>query len=98
MGDEAETPQDGHGETVAGGQANRQHRRITSYLQDTLNARRMRDASVEERLAALRRVREANRGEPQTDGVDGARRSRRLTARFRERFRVRTRAHGGQGE
>lgn len=73
----------------------RQHRRLTVYLQDTLNVRRMRDASVEERLAALRTVRQANRdtaaaaatGETQT-------RRRRLSGRFRERFRILTRQHG----
>ncbi|KAL2872515.1 uncharacterized protein BJX67DRAFT_10406 [Aspergillus lucknowensis] len=72
------------------------HRRLSNYLHGTLNARRMRDASVEERLAALRIVREeANRGqEDETDEQQSRR--HRLTARFRERFRIRTRAHGDE--
>ncbi|KAL4927694.1 RING-H2 finger protein [Aspergillus undulatus] len=70
------------------------HRRISNYLSSTLNARRMRDASVEERLAALRSVREEARAENEGDSDDRRRRNR-LTARFREKFRIRTRAHGG---
>ncbi|CAG8010641.1 unnamed protein product [Penicillium olsonii] len=66
----------------------RHSRRLTDYLHGPLNARRMRDATVEERLAALRRVREAN----QSAGEEGRR--TRLTTRLRERFRIRTRAHG----
>lgn len=62
----------------------RHSRRLTSYL----NARRMHNASVEERLAALRRVREAN----QDDADEPSSRSR-LTRRLRERFRIRTRPH-----
>ncbi|KAI9375340.1 hypothetical protein BJX61DRAFT_539898 [Aspergillus egyptiacus] len=71
-------------------------RRLSNYLHGPLNARRMRDASVEERLAALRSVREeadATRGtEAETD--EQRRRRHRLTARLREKFRIRTRAHG----
>lgn len=56
----------------------------------------MHNASVEERLAALRRVREANQDD--ADELAGARSSRsRLTSRLRERFRIRTRAHGAEG-
>ncbi|KAJ5347081.1 hypothetical protein MYU51_019913 [Penicillium brevicompactum] len=66
----------------------RHSRRLTNYLHGPLNARRMRDATVEERLAALRRVREAN----QSENEEGRR--TRLTTRLRERFRIRTRAHG----
>ncbi|KAL4749295.1 hypothetical protein BDW72DRAFT_214177 [Aspergillus terricola var. indicus] len=69
--------------------------RLSSYLTSTLNARRMRDASVEERLAALRSVREeANRDAANGDENEQRRRRNRLTTRFRERFRIRTRAHG----
>lgn len=55
----------------------------------------MRDATVEERLAALRRVREANQeeAEPTPEGT-----RRRLTTRLRDRFRIRTRAHGVEPE
>jgi len=42
----------------------------------------MRNATVEERLATLRHIRETNQS------------PRRLTTRLRERFRIRTRAHG----
>lgn len=74
----------------------RQPRRLTGYLQSTLNARRMRDATVEERLAALRSVREeANReGVQANEEADESRRSR-LSTRLRERFRIRTRPHDG---
>lgn len=54
----------------------------------------MRDATVEERLAALRRVREANQGEAAPE--EGSRRG--LTTRLRDRFRIRTRAHGAEAE
>ncbi|RAH67529.1 RING-H2 finger protein [Aspergillus aculeatinus CBS 121060] len=74
------------------------HRRLSSYLHNTLNARRMRDASVEERLAALRSVREeATRQDSSSDPTEESDEHRRrrsgLTRRLRERFRVRTRAH-----
>ncbi|KAJ5105529.1 hypothetical protein NUU61_002876 [Penicillium alfredii] len=70
------------------------HRRLTNYLHGSLNARRMRDASVEERLAAIRRVRAEIRDDAVT-GDDATRPSRtRLTTRLRDRFRIRTRAHG----
>ncbi|KAL4943195.1 hypothetical protein BDV06DRAFT_234907 [Aspergillus oleicola] len=72
-------------------QPTHRHRRISNYLTSTLNARRMRDASVEERLAALRSVREEAR-ESENGDEDRGRRNR-LTARFREKFRIRTRAH-----
>ncbi|PWY74533.1 hypothetical protein BO94DRAFT_538691, partial [Aspergillus sclerotioniger CBS 115572] len=75
------------------------HRRLSNYLHGTLNARRMRDASVEERLAALRSVREEASREEATDEADERlRRRSRLTTRLRERFRVRTRAHGDEAE
>lgn len=57
----------------------------------------MRDATVEERLAALRRVREANQSVPAPEeGSEGSRRG--LTTRLRDRFRIRTRAHGVEAE
>ncbi|KAI3109353.1 hypothetical protein CBS147333_5675 [Penicillium roqueforti] len=70
------------------------HRRLTHYLHGPLNARRMRDATVEERLAALRHVREASQGEPAPEGEA----HRGLTTRLRDRFRIRTRAHGAEAE
>lgn len=79
----------------------RGHRRLTALLQDTLNARRMRDATVEERLAALRSVRQAAAASNSTDAAatDGASADRpsrrhRLSVGFRERFRIGTRQHG----
>ncbi|KAJ5171492.1 uncharacterized protein N7500_004275 [Penicillium coprophilum] len=75
-------------------QARHTHRRLTNYLHGPLNARRMRDATVEERLAALRRVREAN----QVDSSPQEGLHRGLTTRLRDRFRIRTRAHGAEGE
>ncbi|KAK4867593.1 hypothetical protein LT330_001103 [Penicillium expansum] len=75
-------------------QARHTHRRLTNYLHGPLNARRMRDATVEERIAALRRVREANQGESAPE--EGSRRG--LTTRLRDRFRIRTRAHGAEAE
>ena len=74
---------------------NRQHRRISSYLHGPLNARRMRDATVEERLAALRSVREAASQSAQNEDADERQHRRsRLTARLRDRFRIRTHTHG----
>lgn len=60
----------------------------------------MRDASVEERLAALRSVREEANREEAADEADEQRirRRNRLTTRLREKFRVRTRAHGEVAE
>lgn len=49
----------------------------------------MRNATVEERLATLRRVREENQDEAANENVRP-----RLTRRLRDRFRIRTRAHG----
>ncbi|KAJ5176172.1 uncharacterized protein N7482_002049 [Penicillium canariense] len=85
-----------HEENPAEGSQNNRHshHRLTNYLHGPLNARRMRNATVEERLAALRHVRETNQGEP-ADGDAAARPNRsRLTGRLRDRFRIRTHAHG----
>lgn len=54
----------------------------------------MRNATVEERLAALRRVREANQGEVTGDDDVTRPNRNRLSTRLRDRFRIRTRAHG----
>lgn len=89
----AEGTADGTGTPAADAAQARHSHRLTNYL----NARRMRNASVEERLAALRRIREANQGEAASEDV-AARPSRsRLTTRLRDRFRIRTRAHGESG-
>ncbi|RAL11708.1 RING-H2 finger protein [Aspergillus homomorphus CBS 101889] len=108
-GEEGQEQGDSHTETApeaatatpAAPEANshqHRHRRLSSYLHSTLNARRMRDASVEERLAALRSVREeTTRQDSQPDPTEESDRRRSgLTRRLRERFRVRTRAHGAE--
>lgn len=69
-------------------------RRLTGYFSSTLNARRMREATVEERLAALRTVREEARTNGETEDADEQRHQNRLSTRLRERFRIRTRPHG----
>ncbi|BCR88126.1 RING-H2 finger protein [Aspergillus chevalieri] len=69
-------------------------RRLTGYFSSTLNARRMREATVEERLAALRTVREEARTSGEVDDADEQRQRNRLSTRLRERFRIRTRTHG----
>ncbi|KAJ5112365.1 Zinc finger RING-type [Penicillium argentinense] len=87
-----ETPAEGT-TTSAAGASQPRHNRLTNYLHGhgSLNARGMRHATVEERLAALRRVREEN----QETNEDGVRPNRtRLTTRLRDRFRIRTRPHG----
>ncbi|KAI9924952.1 hypothetical protein MW887_006359 [Aspergillus wentii] len=101
--DNTETTQDNNPAGAAEQQSEavqgRQHHRLTNYLHGTLNARRMRDASVEERLAALRVVRaEANREDAAEDAEEGQNRRSRLTTRLRDRFRIRTRPHENEGE
>ncbi|KAJ5368449.1 uncharacterized protein N7496_008209 [Penicillium cataractarum] len=80
--------------TTASTQSNRHSHRLTNYLHGPLNARRMRNATVEERLAALRHVREANQGETTGDDETTRPNRNRLSTRLRDRFRIRTRAHG----
>lgn len=75
---------------------NRQHRGFATYVQDTLDVHALLGATVEERLAALRRVREVN--SYQHDGIGEDTEERRgqrgqVTARLRERFRILTRPH-----
>jgi hypothetical protein len=53
----------------------------------------MRDASVEERIAALRSVREEATTNPPAATEDADRRRSRLTQRLRDRFRIRTQPH-----
>ncbi|KAJ6172052.1 hypothetical protein N7470_001119 [Penicillium chermesinum] len=90
-GEIAEHPEETAEETAAETPARHSHHRLKSYL----NVRRMRNATVEERLAALRQVREANQDEQAATEDATAQRSRnRLSARLRDRFRIRTSAHG----
>lgn len=71
--------------------SNRASRRM-SGLWEILNPRRMAHATPEERIAALRRLREQNGRNPTEE--QETRRRRRLTARLGETFGVRTRARG----
>ncbi|KAI0192241.1 RING-7 protein [Xylaria flabelliformis] len=72
----AETDQAAAGETS--------HRRRRSRL---LDWNRLRHASVDERLQALRQYRQSQQG---SDGADDERRHSRLTDRLRERFHIRS--------
>src|ERR1700761_3279053 len=69
-------------------QVNRRASRRQSLIWDLLNPRLMRDASPQERIAALRRVREERRAS-QTEEAE-ARRLRRLTTRLHDVFSIRT--------
>ncbi|KAE8329164.1 hypothetical protein BDV39DRAFT_57432 [Aspergillus sergii] len=90
-----ETQQEGTAEPATE-ESHHRHRRLTSFMHGTLNARRMREATVEERLAALRSVREENRNSIENE--EDRQRRGRLTSRLRDRFRIRTRRHGDDGE
>lgn len=83
-----ETPREGTPDPTSG-----HRRRLSNYLHGPLNARRMRDASVEERIAALRSVREEATTNPPAATEDADRRRSRLTQRLRDRFRIRTQPH-----
>lgn len=78
----------------------RQRSGLSLYLQHTLNIRRMRDATPEERIAALRRLRTVNRashhGGSSTEDPNGeAARGNRLSMRVRDALRVRRRSEIG---
>ncbi|KAF9886699.1 hypothetical protein FE257_011213 [Aspergillus nanangensis] len=88
----SESPREGSPEPTA--EPTHRHRRLSSYLHSSLNARRMRDASVEERIAALRSVREeTNQDGTNEDTDERLHRRSRLTHRLRDRFRIHTRPH-----
>jgi len=70
----------------------RASRRVSGLARAMLNPRRMENASTQERIAALRRLRERQRESGETE--QEARRRRRLTAVLSERFSVRTRRRG----
>ena len=73
-------------------QNHRASRRLSGFITDILNPSRMQAASREERIAALRRLRE-HRNQSVAEEAE-TRRRRRLTARLGETFGVRTRARG----
>ncbi|KAJ5655309.1 hypothetical protein N7507_007259, partial [Penicillium longicatenatum] len=83
-----ETPAEEAGTSTDATTHRHSHHRLTNYL----NARRMHNATVEERLAALRHVRAANQGNA-ADAIPAPNRHR-LSTRLRERFRVRSSTHG----
>lgn len=69
----------------------RRHRSgLSSYLHHTLSVRRMRDATPEERIAALRRLRTANRANNRQsvgEGSENETARNRLSTRFRDALR-----------
>ncbi|KAI0472466.1 hypothetical protein F4859DRAFT_484294 [Xylaria cf. heliscus] len=80
----AETDQAATGETT--------HRRRRSRL---LDWNRLRHASVDERLQALRQYRQSQQGsDPASGGADDERRHSRLTDRLRGRFHIRSESRG----
>ncbi|KAI9878222.1 MAG: hypothetical protein M1830_001525 [Pleopsidium flavum] len=90
----------GFGTPEGGPTSRRQRNGLSLYLQHTLNIRRMHDATPEERLAALRRLRTVNRashptGSSTEDGSGESSRGNRLSMRLRDAFRIRTRPEGG---
>ncbi|KAL1967057.1 hypothetical protein VTN77DRAFT_3581 [Rasamsonia byssochlamydoides] len=90
-GDGDDSEQHNHGSDLPL-EARAQHRGLSSYFQDM---RRMRNASVEERIAALRRLRQSSEQDRDAEETaeENQNRRRSLTARLRERFRIRTRQH-----
>ena len=79
-------------------QAGRRGNRLSGYLAATINPRRMRDATAEERIMALRRLRTAslaNRRDTEGSRLPAPEADERsLSSRLRDRFRVRTRRQG----
>lgn len=76
--------------------SNRHSRGLTGYLSDI---RRARNAPVEERIEALRRLRESQRhqdGDESATAEESQGRRRHLAMRLRDRFRIRTRQHGSE--
>ncbi|KAI0453199.1 hypothetical protein F5B21DRAFT_307050 [Xylaria acuta] len=90
------TPADGHlappAETDQAAAGETTHRRRRSRL---LDWNRLRHASVDERLQALRQYRQSQQGsDPASSGADDERRHSRLTDRLRERFHIRSESRG----
>ncbi|KAF3407888.1 E3 ubiquitin-protein ligase RNF13 [Talaromyces pinophilus] len=79
--------------------SNRHSRGLAGYLSDIRHAR---NAPVEERIEALRRLRESHQQQQERNGDESATaeesqgRRRHLAMRLRDRFRVRTRQHGSE--
>lgn len=78
--------------------SNRHSRGLAGYLSDI---RRARNAPVEERIEALRRLRESQQqrqqnGDESATAEESQGRRRHLAMRLRDRFRIRTRQHGSE--
>ncbi|CAG8953862.1 hypothetical protein HYFRA_00006755 [Hymenoscyphus fraxineus] len=93
-GDELAPPLEGENGTRTSGEGNddaavTQHRRRTRFL----DLHRLRHAPPDERIAALRQLREQSRttGEAVEEAEEHQGRRARLTGRLRDRFRIRTR-------
>jgi hypothetical protein len=70
---------------------------IVNRPEDNTSMAQLHNASVEERIATLRRLRQEHQGHsPEETGEESQNRRRSLTARLRERFRIRTRQHGAE--
>jgi Ring finger domain len=106
--DEAEVQAQAQAQSQGQGQAHARavhHRGLAGYLSDIRDIRRARNAPVEERLEALRRLRQSNRmhatangdaGADANEDIEESQGRRRLTTRLRDRFRIRTRQHGAE--
>ncbi|KAL1955488.1 hypothetical protein VTO42DRAFT_8514 [Malbranchea cinnamomea] len=83
-----------------GRNTSRHHRRLTEYLHNTLGAVSERDSTMEQRLNTARNLRRARSAEQMATNADAVETTEetshraRLTARLRDRFRIRTRRHG----
>lgn len=104
-GGEEQQPPEHPAAPEPGGQnhrTSRNHRRLSEYLHDTFHPASRRDMTVEQRIDAVRRVRSAHssqaermgRGALILENPEEPSRRETLTARLRDRFRVRTRRHG----
>lgn len=78
-----------HGDDITPHDRRRSRTGLSLYLQHTLNRRHMRDATPEERVAALRRLRAANE-EPHSDSAHN-----RLSARLSRAFHHESRRGSG---
>nr|KMM69345.1 RING-7 protein [Coccidioides posadasii RMSCC 3488] len=79
----------------------RRRRSLATYIQSTINAMPPNDASIEQRLEAVRRLRSPQQPEGAQTAATGAigassenRRSRRFSTMLLDSFRIHTRRHG----
>ncbi|KMP06235.1 hypothetical protein CIRG_05916 [Coccidioides immitis RMSCC 2394] len=79
----------------------RRRRSLATYIQSTINAMPPNDASIEQRLEAVRRLRSPQQQEGAQTAATGAigassenRRSRRFSTMLLDSFRIHTRRHG----